>query len=273
MNKRFSLFLAVPVVLALCAGGCLNISQAKFERSVAATATMDAPKPVRISTGNGSVRVTRSQSDKLEIKAESALQTAERRDAFSIKAEVVGDAFVIEPLWPEGKALSNERCSFEISLPAPAGLTIDTSNGAIEISGFSTDASVETSNGRVTVNGHTGSLSMKSSNGAIEAKELNGPVTAKTSNGRITIHFVEGATGPLTAKTSNGAIELDAPSTFAGVLTLSTSNGRVTVESSGGAKTDIKKTSGTVTFEPSGQGSSLSTSNGGITVKHAGKPK
>lgn len=273
MNKNFSLFLAVPVVLALSAGGCLHTGSAEFERTVAATATMSTPKPVRVFTGNGSVRVTRSTSDALEIKAEAALQTAERRDAFSIKAETVGDTFVIEPVWPEGKPLRGERCAFEISLPAPSGLTIESSNGAIEIGGFATDAVLTTSNGRLTVNGHVGTLTLSTSNGRIEAKDVNGSINAKTSNGRITVSLAEGATGPLVARTSNGAVEFDAPSTFTGTLSLSTSNGGVKVETAGGAKADLKKNSGTVTFEASGPESSITTSNGAVTVRHAAKPK
>ena len=273
MNKNFSLFLAVPLVvpmvLALSAGGCINMGQAKFQRTVTASATMATPKPVKISTENGSVTVTRSSTGQIEITADSALQTAERRDAFSIRAEADGDAFVIEPVWPDGKRSSGERCAFVIALPESAGLTIETSNGAIEISAFSGDTHLHTSNGRITVNGHEGPLDLHTSNGAINATKLNGTLKARTSNGRITVAFAQGATGPIDAKTSNGAIDLDVPDSFAGVLSLSTSNGNVKVEAANGAKADIKKRSGTITFVTAGSPSTIETSNGSITVKHA----
>ncbi len=269
MNKKFSLFLAVPVVLALCAGGCLNIGQAKFERTVTASATMAAPKPVKILTENGSVTVTRSTTGQMEITADAALYTAERRDAFSIRAQADGDSFVIEPVWPDGKRDRNERCAFVVALPESSGLTIETSNGAIEITAFSGETRLETSNGRITVNGHDGPISLHTSNGAIQATKINGPIKAKTSNGRINASFATGATGPIDAKTSNGAIELEVPASFAGILSLSTSNGSVKVEATDGAKADIKKRSGTITFVPSGQPSTIETSNGSITVKRA----
>lgn len=268
MNSKFSLFLAVPVVLALSAGGCVSIGKAKFERTVTASATMAAPKPVKISTENGSVTVTRSTTGQIEIKADSALQTPERRDAFSIRAETDGDRFIIEPVWPDGKMLSSERCAFVIALPETTGLTIETSNGAIEITAFSGETTLETSNGRITVNGHDGPLSLRTSNGAIKATDLKGTLKARTSNGRLTIGFADGATGPVDAKTSNGAIELDVPTTFAGTLSLSTSNGGVKVEATNGAKADIKKHSGTIAFVPTGKDSKIETSNGAITVKH-----
>lgn len=267
MNKTFPLFLAVPVVLALSAGGCLNYGRAQFERTVTLSAPAAEPKPVQIFTGNGSIKLSKSTSGKVEITAESALTTEARRDAFAVRAETVGDTFVIEPVWPDGKRQGSERCSFIVMLPDTTRLTLKTSNGAIELDGFSSEAELDTSNGTIRVKKHTGPLNLDTSNGAIEVSDASAAVTADTSNGRIEISFADGATGPVKANTSNGAITLEIPASFTGTLTASTSNGPVTAEGVAGAKTDIKRKSGTITFATEGKESSLKTSNGSITIK------
>jgi DUF4097 and DUF4098 domain-containing protein YvlB len=267
MNKTFPLFLAVPVVLALSAGGCVNYGRAQFERSITLTAPTIEPKPVRITTGNGSIKLAKSTTGQVEITAESALTTEARRDSFAVRAVTIDGTFVIEPVWPEGKRQGSEKCSFIVMLPEATQLELKTSNGAIELDGFAGEADLDTSNGAIRVKNHDGPLTLDTSNGAIDVKGATAKVRAETSNGRIEITFADGATGPVTAKTSNGAITLEVPAAFAGTLTMSTSNGSISAETTSGAKADLKKKSGTITFAPTGGESSLKTSNGSITFK------
>lgn len=270
MSKMKPLFLAVPGVLALAAapflGGCLSISPAKYERTLTSQSAQASPTPVKVRTGNGYIRVSRSTSGKIEVAADAALQTPERRDAFAVRSELVGGEWVIEPVWPDGQALSNERCAFTIGLPDAASLDLETSNGRIEFAGFAGPAHASTSNGEITVASHEGPVDARTSNGAVELKRVAGPVKARTSNGRITIELV--AAGPVEAKTSNGRIDLTVPAGFTGRLSADTSNGRVTAEVGAGAKADLKKSSGAVEFGP-GPESTLSTSNGGIHITQA----
>lgn len=270
MSKMKPLFLAVPGVLALWAGvglgGCVSLGPAKYERTVTSQSATTSAAPVKVRTGNGYIRVSRSTSGKVEVSADAALQTPERRDAFTVRSEMVGQDWVIEPVWPEGKALSNERCAFTIALPDAASLDLKTSNGRIEFAGFGGQAWAETSNGEINVASHDGPLEARTSNGALDLKRLAGPVKARTSNGRITIE-VSGA-GPVEAQTSNGRIDLTVPAAFTGRLSASTSNGKVTAEVGPGAKSDLKKSAGSIDFG-AGPSSSLSTSNGGIHVTQA----
>ena len=271
MSKMKPLFLAVPAVLALCSGacmpGCVLTSPANYKRTVTAQNAQASPAPVKVRTGNGYIRVSRSASGGVEVSADAALQTPERRDAFAVRSELVGDTWVIEPLWPDGKALSNERCAFTIALPDAPALDLETSNGEIEFGGFSGPAHAKTSNGAIHASGHNGPVDAHTSNGAIELRAVASPVKASTSNGHITIVLADPASGPVDAHTSNGAIDLTVPAGFKGRLAARTSNGGVSANLAAGAKADLKKSSGTVTFaEGSEPQSTLETSNGGIHI-------
>lgn len=267
MSKMKPLFLTVPGVLALSSsallGGCLSISPAKYERTLTAQNALAAPAPVKVRTGNGYIRVSRSTSGKVEVSADAALQTPERRDAFAVRSELVGGDWVIEPVWPDGKALSNERCAFTIGLPDAASLDLETSNGRIEFAGFSGPAHAATSNGEIKVASHNGPIDASTSNGAVELKGVAGAAKARTSNGRITIELL--AAGPVEARTSNGRIDLTVPAGFTGRLAADTSNGRVTADLAAGARAELRKSSGAVDFGP-GPESTLSTSNGAIHI-------
>lgn len=267
MSKSKQLFLAVPAVLATAATllpGCTGLGSPKYNRTLTAQATPAAPQAYKISTGNGYIKVLQSTSGAIEISADAALQTPERRDAFSLKAESAGQTFIIEPRWPDGKALSGERCAFTIALPKATALTLQTSNGDVESAGFAGPGAFSTSNGDVIVRGHDGPVTLQTSNGKIEGSGLTASVEAGSSNGEITIAMTGGTTGPVQAQTSNGSIHLTVPATFGGTLTLSTSNGVLNVDAD--VTSNLKKNSGTVTFKSPGAPSSLSTSNGSIKV-------
>lgn len=271
MTKRFRQFLAVPVVLALLAGGCGGFSSAQYTRSLNSSVQAAAPTAYRISTGNGYIRVSKSTSGKVEIAADVALQTPERRDAFKVIAEEQAGVFVIEPVWPEGKQLSSERCAFTIALPEATDLKLATSNGEITFGGFAGPANASTSNGKIIVLSHDGPVTLKTSNGSVKAEGLTGTADAATSNGSITLAFTGASTGPVQAKTSNGSITLDLPANFAGTLTLQTSNGKVSADCPGASSTEIRKSSGKVTFKDAGGESSAQTSNGSINIRQTSK--
>lgn len=268
MNKMKPLFLAVPMVLALAAGGCSLVTPARFQRTVTSAAAPASVTPLRVTTGNGYIRVARSTSGQIEVSADAALTTEARRDAFAVRSELRDGAWVIEPLWPEGRALSNERCAFTIAVPDATGLVLETSNGEIAFGGFSGTATARTSNGAVRVSSHAGPVEARTSNGRVEVLDALGPVVAKSSNGAVTVALSAGSTGPVDASTSNGAIDLTVPSSFAGTVSMQTSNGTVAVEGKISGRASVKKTSGAADFGP-GAPSSLKTSNGSIRLRQA----
>jgi hypothetical protein len=268
MNKMKPLFLAVPMVLALAAGGCVLVNPARFQRTLTNAAQPANVTPVRVSTENGYIRITRSTTGKVEVSADAALTSEARRDAFAVRSELREGSWVIEPLWPDGKALSSERCAFTIAIPDASGLTLETSNGEISFGGFSGSARARTSNGAIRISSHAGPVEARTSNGRVEVLAAAGPVVAGSTNGAVVVELAPGATGPVDASTSNGSIDLTVPGTFQGAVSMETSNGSVSVDGPIKGEASVRKTSGTATFG-AGSPSTLKTSNGSIRLRQA----
>jgi len=116
--------------------------------------------------------------------------------------------------------------SFEVTVPMQADVEVDTSNGAIAISGIEGQFTVDTSNGVINLSNLIGVVNADTSNGAIDVDGFSGVLNLETSNGAIDIKDVEAS---VDARTSNGRIN------FSGVLVgdshqLRTSNGSINVE-------------------------------------------
>ncbi|MBU1048724.1 DUF4097 family beta strand repeat protein, partial [Candidatus Bipolaricaulota bacterium] len=99
--------------------------------------------------------------------------------------------------------------SFDVTVPAQADVEVDTSNGAITISGIEGQFNLDTSNGAIDLNDLVGVVSADTSNGRIDVRGFRGSLDLETSNGAIDIEDVEAS---VEARTSNGRID------FAGVL-------------------------------------------------------
>jgi hypothetical protein len=228
---------------------------------------------LRVETANGGVSVRRGDpgSTGVEITAKIRAASEERLAAFAVQADRGADgALVIGPGWPEGKQKSRESCRFEITVPdGVVGVTIKSSNGAIEIGGLAGEAALSTSNGTITVDSHAGRLTASTSNGRIEATGIDGAVTARSSNGTVEVTLSPTSAGPVEIATSNGSVELGLGPAFTGTLTLKTSNGRIDTSAATGAQvTESGRHHTQLTFgDNPASASSISTSNGSVTVR------
>ncbi len=244
-------------------------------------------KPLLVETVNGGVSITRKEGKQILIEARIAAQTRERLDRFRIRAERRKDGTLeISPLWPGGKRLSRESCSFEIQLPGARNVQVRTSNGRIFLEGMAGEARLQTSNGRIHVQGQKGPVWAKTSNGPIILEEIQGEVTARSSNGSLQVTGVTGPVkartsngravlllsasnpGPFDLTTSNGSMEIQVSPSFSGIVDLETSNGRIEIE--GKPQVRILESGKTHFRFALGEGKTLSkaaTSNGRITFR------
>jgi len=224
---------------------------------------------IDVKTANGHVYITQ-QTDQSSVSVDAVLKlrTQERADAVDILAEYRPDGTLeVRVLWPDGTRFGNESCSFDITLPAAAGVTVRTSNGAIRLTGLSGTADLKTSNGRVNVLGFDGDVIARSSNGRITVEGAVASVDASTSNGRVFVQLAADAIGPVTIKSSNGSIELIAGSGFAGYVSASTSNGSIHVEGSGLDQLKTSRRHASFHVGDSDAQSTISTSNGSVTIR------
>lgn len=254
-------------LVACASAGCYQ--QPTFKGTKTAAVSHVASKGLRAVTSNGAIRVVQGTGAEVTITAKIAAMTQARLDGAAIVAQRnESGELSISVSWPDGKPQAGEQASFDIAVPDVSAITLNTSNGAVEVEGLGGDADLSTSNGKIIAKGFAGAVSASTSNGSVTLTGVSN-AKVKTSNGSVKVELAPGAEGPADIQSSNGSIELMVGSGFAGEVTCATSNGRVTNSAGGKAVGSASKNKGTFLFGEGGKASSLRTSNGSITVSGA----
>lgn len=261
---------------AIAAGLCLGLSGcvlATKEQVTTIPVPHVASSGLNVSAHNGSILVHTGGPASVQIVATLRMTTDERLAATTISAnrDTQGVLTVLATP-PGGSWFSNEGCSFDISLPDAAGVTLKSNNGRIELTGSSGNALLRTSNGAIKVERHSGPLDADTSNGRIEVTSARGPVKAQTSNGSVRVSLAPEGAGPIDIDTSNGAVTLELSTSFSGLIAAKTSNGSITgpePRSDSQTVTTLSKKRGHAKFQvgTSNQESVIDTSNGSITIR------
>jgi len=188
---------------------------------------------VRLTNVNGGVTFEAWDRSEVRIEAEKRVKAgsdeAARKLMGQIRIEVANTAsgLRIDTRLPkrgeEGGILAqlfngsgdvNMDVSYRIHVPRHVALDVESSNGAITVTGTQGNAHLETSNGRITVAGLAGALQAETSNGAIDAEltELaSGDLSLESSNGGISVRLPRDARFSVDAATSNGGVRSDFP--------------------------------------------------------------
>jgi hypothetical protein len=286
----------VLVAHAGCIGVNIDNRPARFVETRSITAGAAPAIAVRGSNGAIHVRTTDAAAapsetaGQITIVARIAAVSPERLAAARVVSDLQDDGtLLITVAWPDERAVSNESCSFEITVPgALQSIRCNTSNGEVRVAHISGDATLGTSNGRIVVEDHrgavhastsNGAISMKrvlgdvearTSNGAIDLSEVGGGVVALTSSGRVSLALAPEAPGMVRVQTSNGPVSLTLPANYAGRVSLSTSNGSIRVPRASNLH-DLDTGRNHARFSI-GEGNSISsvmTSNGAIELRIA----
>ena len=252
-----------------------------------------ATSPLDVRTRNGALDIA-ADASVTEVSIEASVRCGGQTQAeaderlAATTLEVLrgdGNVLVIQPIFPQPRR-SADAASFVVRLPDAQGIKLDTSNGAITVSGLGGSLVAATSNGRIEVRDHTGSARLDSSNGAIVVErhagslvvdtsngairltDIAGSVEADTSNGGIVVSMADGQTGPVHLDSSNGGIRLEVGPAYTGEVVMSTSNGSVNVDDAAGriSYTNIRRGSGTVRFQAQGPRSVIETSNSSVRL-------
>lgn len=155
-----------------------------------------------------------------------------------------------------------DNIQYEIQVPAATKLSIDTSGGAITISGMRDVATLETSGGGIHVRDHEGDLDADTSGGGIDLRDIRGKVRASTSGGGVDAVGIDGS---IHADSSGGSIELER---VTGDIDAETSGGGIRIDQAGGrVRADTSGGGIEATFAKGNSlGGTLETSGGGIDV-------
>jgi Toastrack DUF4097 len=140
--------------------------------------------------------------------------------------------------------------SYELQVPRKADLSVDATNGGINI---------EDLRGRI--DAHT-------VNGGIQLNDVGGDIRGETVNGGLHVELAgERYDGPgLDLKTVNGGVTLRVPSNFSGELDARTANGGISVDFPITVSGLINRRQLTATLGSGGPRLRLSAVNGGITI-------
>lgn len=281
----YALLFLPPLLL----GGCeaSNARDAFESRQVEAEVAFDPLKTVTIEGDNGDVTVRRTDASSASVRADIRGKGRARSAAAQVimQADAAGNLSVRVD-WPIGWRLPGEAAVLEVELPGCAGLTVNTGNGGINVTGLngravlasgngeiavadhSGDVEISTSNGYVRADRITGECRIRTSNGEVALRDVGGRVSIATTNGAVEVRLTEENPGPLDVRTANGGVEIEIGAAFTGDLRLETFNGRVRIVGvSGDIEADDEREWAVIHRGGSANRSLVRTSNGRIEVR------
>lgn len=280
MYRRHKLALPAACVATLMTLGGCSIGGFIGKKRATKTSEFTVPIPESgkclIRSENGAISVVAGAVSEIEVEAAITARaaTVEQAEALleqiSIDRTETDDAAEIVANIPRGVL---GGVSFNVTVPFEMALNLETTNGALEVTGVSGDVKCNTSNGTARVIDCIGTVDVKTSNGKVvlESESLAN-VRARTSNGSVQLkgNLVPGSHE---IHTSNGSIQVELVGTPV-TITATTSNGSMTAD---GQKLRKGEAVTLGLANDSGDSSdtamaklSLRTSNGSIKIVHSG---
>lgn len=281
-------------------------AQAKIERTVEKTFTVQPGGTLRVSTSGGEIRVSPSTDPVVKITARERIRASSESDAdalllkLDLTLEQTGNDVTAsakyEPQsvgfhfgsWPP------VQVDFIVTVPASfatdlrtsgGGITVGdlagkvharTSGGSIKLGKVGGGVDAHTSGGGITLDEGSGAVKLGTSGGSITVGRAAGPAELSTSGGSITIESVESA---VHASTSGGSVRAGLVGPLKDDCVLSTSGGsvKVTVDKAAAFRLDASTSGGgvdaeglTITMEKSSRNRSQlagSVNGGGALLK------
>jgi len=269
--KLHSRFLVAAGLLAATA----ITAQARIERTVEKTFTVQAGGKLRLETQGGEIRVLPGADGVVKITAREKIRANSEAEAdellkkLDLAFEQTGnDVSAISKYeqrlpgfhwgsWPPVQVdfIVTAPASFATDLhTSGGGITVGdlnapvkarTSGGSVKLGKISADVDAHTSGGNVTLDGAKGEVKLGTSGGNITVGRVDGPASLSTSGGSIKIDSVVGA---LKAHTSGGNIRAGVTGPLKDDCVLDTSGGsvRVTVDRAAAFRLDASTSGGSV---------------------------
>ena len=209
-----------------------------------------------IETDAGKVTLTGSNDSGVHIVVTSKHKDLDEILTFRFN-ESAGSASVVARQKHKFSFFSGWHDSVEwtIRVPAQTKVSIDTSGGAIDVSGLRDAVKLDTSGGGIHVRDQVGDVDCNTSGGGITFTDVKGMVKAETSGGGVHGKTIAGS---VHAESSGGSIELDGVTgdidadTSGGGIRISDAGGRVRADTSGGGIEVTLDPSADLSIEASG---------------------
>lgn len=227
MKSTSRFFLAASLLAAL-----ISTAQAKIERVVEKTFTVQPGGTLRVDTQGGEVRVAASADNIVKVTARQKIRASSDSEADELlkKLELSIDQNgndVIATAKYEKKVGLNfgswppVNVDFLITVPASFATDLHTSGGSITVGDLAAKVKARTSGGNIRLGKIGAEVEARTSGGNVSLESARGPVKLGTSGGDVSAGTV---TGEADLSTSGGNIRIDA---VEGILKASTSGGNV----------------------------------------------
>jgi DUF4097 and DUF4098 domain-containing protein YvlB len=210
--------------------------------------------------GNGGVAVRGWDRSETKMRARITVVDASRQEA-----ERVAKAITITTTGGRIRADGPERdrgrrrgwdddrywtVAYELQVPRKAELTIDATNGGIDVRDVRGRVDARTVNGGIQLNDVGGEIRGETVNGGLHVElggeKWDGPgLDLKTVNGGVTLRVPPNFSGELDARTSNGGISVDIPMSVSGLLNRRQIHGTL---GSGGPRLRLSAVNGGITI-------------------------
>jgi len=221
----------------------------------------------------GSVHVTTSDTDKVDIKITRELKRASAAEAkmvfeqHKIDLSSTDNEVKIEAQNPQkhfgfSSPFNRLHVDYSISIPARFDIDVATAGGNIDVADLDGKAVVQTSGGNLNLGAIKGSLKAHTSGGHITLNKSEGDADVNSSGGDLRLGEID---GNLVAHTSGGQITLEKSK---GSVKASTSGGNIRVKDAYGpviAHTSGGNVSAQLSTQPTAD-CSLTTSGGNVDV-------
>ena len=259
------------VTLALFAAGAVT---AKAEQDfITKNFPVKAGGKLTLNVDRGSIHITTSDSDKVDVKITRELKNASSAEAKKVfeqhKIELTStdNEVKIEAENPQKHFRFNNpfnrlRVDYTIAIPARFDIDVKTAGGNIEVADLEGKAVAHTSGGNLKLGAIKGPLKARTSGGNITLTSSEGDADVSTSGGDLRLGEIQ---GNLIAHTSGGHITLDKSK---GSVKVSTSGGDIRVKDAYGP-INAHTSGGNVSAQLNTQHAadcSLKTSGGNIDV-------
>ena len=275
---RSSLLAPLAAIPLLCLAGC-DIEEwgemGRVTRDFHYNYPLRAGGRLSLETFNGSVEISGSDRDTVDIMGAKYGPTVEDADAVRVDIDHTPDSVAIRAVRPTERR-NNQGARFTLLVPEAVTLErVTSSNGSVRVTRIVGEAHLRTSNGQIHALDLKGNLGVDTTNGPVELDLIEGSVHAHTTNGHIHAERLRGgldattsnsgiragieqAGGEVRAETSNGSVELTLPAGFARDVRAHTSNSSITLHlpASINARVDAHTSNGSIhsDFEIRAQG-------------------
>jgi len=129
-----------------------------------------------------------------------------------------------------GQRVTSMNIHYYVQVPAQTDLTLETSNGDLQIKGTSGDIDGQTVNGGIEIRSVSGPVEVSTTNGNIRLASVSGTARAETTNGEVAAELTRvGGAGRIELTTTNGDVRVTLPDNVRATLDATTTNGRVRV--------------------------------------------